>query len=106
MTQSYLARLAKAIEDEDGGVFAGRDVDGHLLLAQYHDDRFDPPLVLDFTEEEFDAAVHAAGTSPWPGASAPEGGYRYLSVHLYESMSAGKPPTRRIYLSEGQIHAE
>lgn len=109
MTMSYLTRLVKAIEEEDGGLFAGQDADGHLLLAEYRGNRFVPPLVLDFTEEEFDAAVHTAargGGSAWPGVSAPEGGYRLLSVHLYESMSGERTPTRRLYLSNGQIWAE
>jgi hypothetical protein len=106
---SYLDRLVKAVEDEDGGVFIGPDADGHLSLAKYRGDRFDPPLLLDFTEEEFDTAVHEAGpsgSSVWPELPAPEGGYRLLSVHLYESLSREKPPVSRVYISEGQILAE
>jgi hypothetical protein len=109
MGMSYLDRLVKAVEDEDGGVFIGPDADGHLFLAKYRGDRFDPPLLLDFTEEEFDTAVHEAGpsgSSVWPELPAPEGGYRLLSVHLYESLSREKTPVRRVYISEGQIWAD
>jgi hypothetical protein len=109
MTMSYLDRLVKSVEDEDGGVFIGPDAEGHLLLSEYRGDHFDPPLLLDFTEEEFDAAVHEAGpsgSSVWPEVPAPEGGYRLLSVHLYESLSKEKTPVRRVYIAEGQIRAE
>jgi hypothetical protein len=109
MGMSYLDRLVKAVEDEDDGVFIGPDADGHLHLARYRGDRFDPPLLLDFTEEEFEAAVHeagASGSSVWPELPAPEGGYRLLSVHLYESLAREKTPVRRVYIAEGQIQAE
>jgi hypothetical protein len=105
--KSHLSRLVEAIEHENGGVFAGPDADGHLLLAEYRGDRFEPPLVLDFTEEEFDSAVLAAGrSSTQPGVSAAKGGYRLLSVHMYESLSGERAPTRRVYLSGGQLWAE
>jgi hypothetical protein len=109
MGMSYLDRLVKAVQDEDGGVFIGPDADGHLFLAEYRGDRFDPPLLFDFTAEEFDAAVREAGSSGssvWPELPAPEGGYRLLSVHLYESLSGEKIPSRRVYISDGQIWAE
>jgi hypothetical protein len=109
MQMSYLARLVKSVEDEDDGVFVGPDATGHFFLTEYRGDRFDPPLLFDFTEQEFDAAVHeagASGTAVWPEVPAPEGGYRLLSVHLYESLSAEKPPVRRVYIADGQIWAE
>jgi hypothetical protein len=108
MSDSYLDRLARSVEDEDQGVFAGRD-QGRLLLAEYRGDRFDPPLLFDFTEEEFEAAVHQAGPDGkalWPEVPAPEGGFRLLLVHLYESLNSAKSPTRRVYIAEGQVWAE
>jgi hypothetical protein len=109
MAASYLDRLVKAVEDEDGGVFTGPDTDGHLSLIEYRGDHFDPPLLFDFTEAEFDAAVEEAGPSGrsvWPEEPAPEGGYRLLSVHLYESLSRETTPVRRVYISDGQLRAE
>jgi hypothetical protein len=106
MQMSYLARLVKSVEDEDDGVFVGPDSAGHFHLTEYRGERFDPPLLFDFTEQEFDAAVHEAGASGWPEVPAAEGGYRLLSVHLYESLSGEKTPTRRVYIADGQIWAE
>ena len=108
MGESYFDRLIKSVEDEDHGVFVGRD-DGRLLLAEYRGDRLDPPLVFDFSEEELDAAVRRAGpsgTTVWPEVPEPEGGFRLLLVHLYESLNSMTLPTRRVYLSRGQIWAE
>jgi hypothetical protein len=107
VADSYLARLVRSVEDEDRGVFARRD--GRLLLAAYRGERFDPPLLLDVTDEEFDAAVREAGptgTTLWPDAPEPEGGFRLLLVHLDESLSGMQRPTRRIYVAEGQVWAE
>jgi hypothetical protein len=109
MQQSYLHRLIRTAEEEDRAVFIGPDARGHRMLAEYRGDRFDPPLVLDFTEEEFDAAVREAGPdgrSLWPEVPEPEGGFRLLLVNLYESLSGMKRPTRRIYVSRGQLWAE
>jgi hypothetical protein len=108
MGDSYLDRLIEAVEHEDRGVFVGRD-EGHVLLAEYRGERFDPPLLFDFTEDELDAAVREAGRdgkSVWPEAPEPEGGFFLLLVHLYESLNGMKTPTRRVYLSQGQIWAE
>jgi hypothetical protein len=109
MGESYLDRLVRAAEEEDRAVFAGPDADGHRLLVEYRGEHFDPPLVFDFTEEEFDAAVREAGPDGrtlWPEVPEPEGGFRLLLVHLYESLSGEKRPTRRVYVSRGQVWAE
>jgi hypothetical protein len=109
MDESYLDRLVRAVEEEDRAVFVGPDADGHRLLAEYRGDRFDPPLVFDFTDDEFDAAVREAspdGRTLWPEVPEPEGGFRLLLVHLYESLSGMKRPHRRVYVSEGQVRAE
>ena len=71
--------------------------------------RFDPPLMLDFSEEEFEATVRSAGPgarSLWPEVPEAEAGVRLLLVHLYESLCGMKTPVRRVYLSEGQVWAE
>jgi hypothetical protein len=108
MGDSYLDRLIRSVEDEDHGVFVGRD-EGRLLLAEYHGERFDPPLLFDFTEEELDEAVREAGPTGktlWPEVPEPEGGFRLLLVHLYENLNSVKIPTKRVYVSDGQIWAE
>ena len=107
MGDSYLDRLVRSVEDEDDGVFVRRD-EGRFL-AEYRGERFDPPLLFDFSEEEFDAAVHGAGRSGktlWPDVPEPEGGFRLLLVHLEESLNGMRSPTRRVYLAEGQVWAE
>ena len=108
MGDSYLDRLVRSVEDQDQGVFTGGD-EGRLLLTEYRGDRFDPPLLFDFTEEELDAAVRAAGrdgTTLWPEVPEPEGGFRLLLVHLYERLNSTRIPTRRVYVLRGQIWAE
>jgi hypothetical protein len=108
MGDSYLDRLIRAVENEDDAVFVRRD-EGRVLLAEYRGERFDPPLLFDFTEEEFEAAVREAGPDGktlWPEVPEPEGGYRLLLVHLYESLTGMRIPTRRVYVSNGQIWAE
>jgi hypothetical protein len=109
MSDSYLDRFVRAVEEGDRGVFVGPDAEGRRLLAEYLDDHYDPPLVLDFTEAEFEEAVHATGRgarSLWPEVPEPEAGIRLMLVHLYESMRKEKRPTRRIYVSRGQLWAE
>jgi hypothetical protein len=109
MTESYLDRFVRAVEVDDHAVFIGPDADGHRLLAEYHAHRFDPPLILDFSEEEFDETVRSAGPgahSLWPDVPDAEAGFRLLLVHLYESLSGMKTPVRRIYLAKGQVWAE
>lgn len=108
MGESYFDRLVRSVEDEDHGVFVGHD-EGRLLLAEFRGVRFDPPLLFDFTAEELDAAVRAAGrdgTTLWPEAPEPEGGFRLVLVHLDESLMSTRIPTRRVYVSRGQIWAE
>ena len=108
MGDSYFDRLVQAVEDDDHGVFVRRD-DGGLLLAEYHGDQFDPPLLFDFTAEELDATVRETGRDAktlWPEVPEPEAGFFLLLVHLYESLNGMRPPTRRVYLSRGQIWAE
>ena len=108
MGESYFDRLIRSVEDEDQGVFLGRD-EGRLLLAEYRGDRLDPPLLFDFTEEELDAAVRQAGPSGisvWPEVPEPEGGFRLVLVHLFESLNSTTTPTRRVYVARGQIWAE
>ena len=108
MGDSYFDRLVRSVEDEDHGVFVGRD-EGRLLLAEFRGVRFDPPLLFDFTEEELDAAVRAAGrdgTTLWPEVPEPEGGFRLVLIHLDESLMSTSIPTRRVYVTRGQIWAE
>jgi hypothetical protein len=109
MGVAYLDRFVKTVEESDHAVFTGPDEHRRRHLVKYHDDRFDPPLLLDFTEEEFDAAVHATGRdarSLWPDDPEPEAGIKMMLVHLYESMSVERRPRERIYLSNGQLWAE
>ncbi|OLT13363.1 hypothetical protein BJF78_03155 [Pseudonocardia sp. CNS-139] len=80
MSETDLDRFVRAVEEDDRAVFVGPDAEGRRLLAKYHDDHFDPPLVLDFTDAEFEAAVHSTarsgGLSLWPDAASrrPESG--------------------------------
>jgi hypothetical protein len=104
---SYYDRLVRSVQDEDQGVFVTRD-DGCLLLAEYRGERFDPPLLFDFTAEELEVAVRAAGPlgrTLRPDAPEPEGGFGLVLVHLDESLRSGRP-TRRVYVADGQIWAE
>jgi hypothetical protein len=109
MNDGYLDRFVSAVEEADHAVFVGPDADGRRLLADYHGHRFDPPLILDFSEEEFEATVRITGPgarSLWPEVQQAEAGVRLLLVHLDESLSGMKTPLRRVYLSEGQVWAE
>ena len=108
MGDSYFDRLIRSVEDEDHGVFVERDED-RLLLAEFGGVRFDPPLLFDVTEEELDAAVRHAGPSGvtlWPEVPEPEGGFRLVLIHLDESLRSTRIPTRRVFVSRGQIWAE
>jgi hypothetical protein len=107
MADSYLTRFVKVIEKE-GGRFAGHDDKGRLLLAEYLDEQFEPPLVLDFDEDEFLEGLQAMGDSGqhlWPDVSALEGAYRLALVHLYEGIVKIKrqPPTRMHFTTSGLI---
>lgn len=105
MADSYFARFVKVIEKE-GGRFVGRDDKGRLLLTEYLDEHFDPPLVLDFDEGEFLKGLEAmgdSGQSLWPEISALEGAYRLALVHLYEGVVKIKshPPSRMHFTKSG-----
>ncbi|GAA1285513.1 hypothetical protein GCM10009609_58760 [Pseudonocardia aurantiaca] len=109
MNDGYLDRFVRAVEEGDRAVFVAPDVDGHRLLAEYHGRRFDPPLVFDFDEEEFVAALHGAGRggrSLWPDLPEPEVGFRLMLVYLYESIDAVGPPLRRVFISDNELQAE
>jgi hypothetical protein len=109
LTNSNLDRFINAVEDDDRAVFVGPNACGRRLLAEYRGLRFDPPLMLDFSEEEFEATVRTAGPgarSLWPEVPEAEAGVRLLLVHLYESLCGMQTPVRRVYLSEGQVWAE
>jgi hypothetical protein len=109
MTHSFLDRFVRAVELDYGAVFAGPDADGHRLLLEFAGDHYDPPLVLDFGEEEFEAAVHGmegSGHSVWPDAPPAEGAVRLMTIHLEESLRSTRPISQRVYISEGQLYAE
>ena len=109
MSDSYLDRFLKAVEASDHAVFIGPDERSRRHLVKYHDDHFDPPLLLDFSEEDFDGAVRATGRnarSLGPDDREPDAGMKLMLVHLYESMSKERRPRRRIFISEGQLWAE
>jgi hypothetical protein len=109
MRDSYLDRFLRAVEASDHAVFTGPDERSRHHLVKYHDDHFEPPLLLDFTEKDFDDAVRATGRnarSLWPDDPEPEAGIKLMLVHLYESMSKEERPQRRIFISKGQLWAE
>lgn len=47
-----------------------------------------------------------SGKTLWSEVPEPEGGFRLLLVHLYESLNSVKGPTRRVYVAAGQVRAE
>jgi hypothetical protein len=105
MAESYLTRFVKVIEKE-GGRFAGHDPKGRLLLAEYLDEHFDPPIVLDFDEDEFLATMELIGNRSqgiWDEETPAERGFRLALVHLYESVVMVKHPVRRMYFDNGQL---
>lgn len=110
MSDSHLETFIRAVEADDRAVFLGPDAQGHRLLAEYRGLRFDPPLVLDFSEEEFESALHATarggGRSLWPDVSEPEAGIRLMLVHLQESLTGMTQPSRRVYIADGPLWAE
>ena len=63
MPKSHLSRFVDVITNNDGAVFAEPSADGRHQLVEYCGRRFDPHVVLDFTESEFDAALEAIGRS-------------------------------------------
>jgi hypothetical protein len=69
-----------------------------LRENQHQGELHDPPLVLDFSDEPFEAAVYATarsrGTSLWP--------VRLMPVHLEEGLMS----TRPVDISEGRLRAE
>lgn len=109
MSHPVLDRFLRAVEGDYGAVFAESDHGGHRLLVEFAGDRYDPPLVLDFSAEEFEAAVHGmekSGHSVWPEVSPTEGAIRLMTIHLEESLRSTKPVSRRVYISDGQLWAE
>src|SRR5688500_15066997 len=109
MSHPFLDRFLRAVEVDYGAVFTEPDADGDRFLVEFAGDRYDPPLVLDFSADEFEAAVHAAegsGQSLWPDVPAVEGAIRLMTIHLEESLLSTRPVSRRIYISEDQIQAE
>jgi hypothetical protein len=109
MSHPFLDRFLRAVEADYGAVFAGPDADGHRLLVEFAGDRYDPPLVVDFGEEEFEAAVRRlekSGHSVWPEVPPVEGAIRLMTVHLEESLLSTRPVSQRVYIAEGQIWAE
>jgi len=110
MSNPYLDQFISAIEAGDNAIVAAPDGKGHHRLVEYQGERYDPPLVLDFSDEQFEAAVYATarggGTSLWPDVPEPQAGIRLMLVHLEESMMGMRRPQRRVYFSEGQIQAE
>ncbi|HLU55513.1 MAG TPA: hypothetical protein VKZ81_08620 [Pseudonocardia sp.] len=108
MPESHLDRLVEAIEREDRAVFADPDARGRLRLAEYRGERCDPPLVLDSTEEEFDAAVPTTGRgtrSRWPADPVPEAGIELMLVDRSESTSKERRPRSRTCIDNGRIGA-
>ncbi|OZM82566.1 hypothetical protein [Pseudonocardia sp. MH-G8] len=110
MSTTYLDQFVRAIEAGDRAVVVGPDDSGHRALLGYQGEHYDPPLVLDFSDEQFEAAVYATarsgGSSLWPDVPEPEAGIRLMLVHLEESLMSTKPVSRRIYIAEGQLQAE
>jgi hypothetical protein len=105
MANSYLARFVKVIENE-GGKFVGRNAEGRLLLAEYRDQHFDPPVVLDFDDDEFLAGLEVMGDSGqflWPEVSALEGAYRLALVHVVESVDTLDHPPSRMHFTTGGL---
>jgi hypothetical protein len=99
-TDSYLARFVGDVRDHDGGVFTTPDADGRHRLAEFYGRRFDPPIVLEFTEAEFDDAIKALGRSGkelWPEVPPMDAGLRLALVHLTESMATLKHEPTRMY---------
>lgn len=110
MSSRYLDQFVSAIEAGDRAIVARPDERGRRFLLEYQGERYDPPLVLDFSDEQFEAAVYATarsgGTSLWPDVPEAQAGIRLMLVHLEEGLMSTRPVTRRVYISEGQLRAE
>ena len=109
MSHSLLDRFLRAAEADYGAVFSEPDADGRHHLIEFAGDRYDPPLVIDFSAAEFEAAVDSvrgSAQSVWPDVPPAEAAIRLMTVHLEESLLSTKSVSRRAYLSGGQIHAE
>jgi hypothetical protein len=107
--KSHLSRFVDVITNNDGAVFAEPSADRRHQLVEYDGRRFDPPVILDFTESEFDAALEAIGRSSqslWPGAPPMEVGLRLALVHLLESMDPQTPQPRRMYINSSGLMVE
>jgi hypothetical protein len=107
--KSHLSRFFDVITNHNGGVFAEPSADGRHQLVEYYGRRLDPPVVLDFTESEFDAALEAMGRSSqslWPDAPPMQVGLRLALVHLLESMDPQTPQPRRMYINSSGLMVE
>lgn len=110
MSNTYLDQFVSAIEAGDRAIVAHPDESGRRRLLEYQGERYDPPLVLDFSDEQFEAAVYATarsgGTWLWPDVPEAQAGIRLMLVHLEEGLMSTRPVSRRVYISEGQLRAE
>jgi hypothetical protein len=105
----HFRRFLQIVEGDYRAVFTEPGADGGRHLIEFAGDRYDPPLLVDFTDEEFEAAVHGtedSGHHVWPEVPPVEGAIRLMSIHLEESLLSTRPVSRRIYISEGQLRAE
>ena len=109
MRESHLSRFISAIENGDRGVFSEPDAEGRPLMVEYAGQRFDPPVVLDFTETELFNAVTSMGhrsQSLWPDIPAAEVGFRLALIHLEESIDPLTHQPTRVYFAGDQLRVE
>jgi hypothetical protein len=90
-------------------VFREPDTNGRPLLVEYSGRRFDPPVILDFTEAELLAALTSIGRrsqSLWPDIPATEVGFRLALVHLEESIDPLTHQPTRVYFADDHLMVE